>query len=194
MARKLSGLLIVLVCFACVRPRVTPAPSDVSSFQAMTIKFNFSGPQGRQNGKVFLRFDDRRAKFIFFNPLNQVALELDVDGETALLLRPDKKLSWRGDFNRLLDRLWGIELNFQELKQLVLKGTLPEGRTTGKDISIQLESASAERLPRTVRIRRHDAELTLKIISSETRPGRVILLERERRFEPAALEEILGDD
>ena len=98
----------------------------------MSIKFNFSDRQGKQNGRVHWRFDGRHAKFLFFTPLNQVGLELDVAGETAWLLRPGKKLFWRGDFSHLLDRLWGIELTLEELKGLVARRRDPGRKTDWK--------------------------------------------------------------
>ena len=160
----------------------------------MNIKFNFSDCQGKQNGRVYWRFDGRHAKFLFFTPLNQVALELDVAGETALLLRPGKKLFWRGDFSHLLDRLWGIELTLEELKGLLLIGSIPEGKLHENGMTIDLTTDPGDPAPRIVDIRQNDATLILKITNRETRAGDIVLLDYERRFQPAALEDILSDD
>jgi hypothetical protein len=194
MSRKLFGVVLLLFCLACARPGIRETPPAGNFFQALTIKFNFSDPQGKQNGRIYWRFDARNAKFIFFTPLNQVGLELNVAGETALLLRPGKNLCWRGGFSLLIGRLWGIELKLEELKQLILKGSIPQVKMTGKDISINLETDPEDLSPRIVHIRQNESELTLKIVGSETRPGRVVLLDHDRRCKTAELEEILGDD
>jgi len=194
MVQKLFGWLVLLACAACIGPKIRLAPPAGAYFQAMNVKFNFSDRQGRQNGRVYWRFDDRHAKFIFFTPLNQVALELDVAGETAWLLRPGKKLFWRGDFSRLLDRLWGIELTMEELKKLLLVGEVPQRKLDDNGMTIDLKTDPGNPAPRVVNIRRNDAHVTLRVTNSEIRTGTIVLLDYERRFQAAALEDILSDD
>ncbi|MCX6556189.1 MAG: hypothetical protein NTW95_01965, partial [Candidatus Aminicenantes bacterium] len=140
------------------------------------------------------RFDSGRAKFLFFTPLNQMGLELDVNGENALLLHPGKKLFWRGRFSDLMDRLWGIDLTLDELKRIVGEGLLPEGKIREQGIEIRLETGPGERSPRLVRIMHNHADLTLKIQKKELRPGQIVFLDYETRFRAAELEEVLGDD
>jgi hypothetical protein len=194
MSRKSIALLLLTCCLACTKPSIKYDPAAGGYFQAMSIKFNFSDSQGKQNGRVYWRFDARNAKFIYFTPLNQVALELDVAGETVLLLRPGKKLYWRGDFNTLLDRLWGIDLTLEELKQLIVKGLIPEVKLKEKGIAVFLETSPEDHSPRLVNIRRNDVDLSLKILKSETRPGTIVLLDYDRHFQPAELENVLSDD
>jgi hypothetical protein len=194
MSRKWIGLLILSFCLACAKPPIKYDPAVAGCFQSLSIKFNFSDSQGKQNGRCLWRFDDRNAKFIFFTPLNQIALELDVAGESALLLRPGKKLYWRGDFSTLLDRLWGIDLTLEDLKLLVVDGVIPEAKTKEKGIAVLLETGREDLSPRWVNIKRNDVDLTLKILKNETRPGTIVLLNYDRRFQPAQLEDVLGDD
>jgi hypothetical protein len=194
MLRQIIGLLLLLCCLACVRPKIRQTFPTEGTFQTMSIKFNFSDRRGRQNGRIHWRFDDRNAKFLFFTPLNQVGLELDVDGETSLLVRPQKKLYWRGDFSILLNRLWGIDLTLEELKQLLVRGQIPAAKIKDKGIAVFLETNPKDPSPRIVNIRQNDAALTLKILKNEARPGKIVLLDYEQRFQAAELEDVLGDD
>jgi hypothetical protein len=194
MARKFIGFLLLLCCLACARPAIRHDPVTGASFRAMSIKFNFSDSRGKQSGRIHWRFDDRNSKFLFFTPLNQVGLELDVAAETALLLRPGRKLYWRGDFNALLDRLWGIDLTLGELKRLVCQGLIPEAKTKEMGIVILLETNPEDHMPHKVNIRRDGVDLTLKVLKSEIRPGSIVLLEPDRRFQAADLEDVLDDD
>jgi len=194
MSPKPIGLLFVLCCLACVHPRVRPEPAAGDYFHSLDIKFSFQDSQGRQNGRIHWRFDERSAKFLFFTPLNQVGLELDVAGETALLLRPGRLLYWRGEFNSLLDRLWGIDLSLEELKGLVTDGRVPQEKALAVGMTIQLESEPESRAPRTVHVSQGDGKVALRIIKDEIRPGQVVLLDRVRGLEPAELEEVLADD
>jgi hypothetical protein len=194
MSRKLIGVLLMLCCLACVRPKIRQTPPAGAYFQTMSIKFNFSDRQGKQNGRIHWRFDEQHSKILFFTPINQVGLELDVAGETSLLVRQSKKLYWRGDFSFLLHRLWGIELTLQELKQLVIKGQIPATKIKDKGIVVSLETNPKDQSLQIVNIKQSDATLTLKILKSETRPGSILLLDYDRRFQPAELEDVLGDD
>ncbi len=194
MPREIPCLLLLLCCLACARPRVGTEPEAGDYFQVMDIRFSFQDSQGRQNGRTHWRFDEDNAKFLFFTPLNQVGLELEVAGETALLLRPGSPFYWRGEFRSLLDRLWGIDLRLEELKRLVTKGRLLPEREAELGIAIELEADPGSQAPRTVRVRLGDSGVTLRIIRSETRAGRVVLLDRVRGLMPAGLAEVLADD
>jgi hypothetical protein len=194
MSRKFYGLLLILCCLACVKPKIRQTPPSGACFQTMSIKFNFMDRQGKENGRIHWRFDDRQGKFLFFTPLNQVAMELDTDGELALLINFDKKIFWRGDFSFLLNRLWGIDLTLQELKLLLIQGLVPQEKIKGKGIVISLETNPKDQLPQIVNIKQNDASLTLKILKNESRPGNIVLLDYSRHFQPAELENVLGDD
>jgi hypothetical protein len=194
MSRKLIGLLLMLCCLACVRPKIRQTPPTGVYFQTMSIKFNFSDRQGKQNGRIHWRFDEQHSKILFFTPINQVGLELDVAGENALLINLKNKMYWQGDFSFLLNRLWGIDLTLEELKQVLTKGLIPEAKTKGKGIIISLKTNTKDQSPQIVNIRQSDATLTLKILKSETRPGSIVLLDYDQRFQPAELEDVLGDD
>jgi hypothetical protein len=187
--------ILVLICIAAAvscqgrKPRLLPIAGE--QFCSMSIKFNFRDPQGRQNGRVHWRFDDRSSKFIFFTPLNQVGLELNVAGEEAVLVNFSKKVFWKGDFSLLLDRLWGIGLPLAELRSLLDAGLVPRGGFEEKGIAADVERDALSGAPRSVRLRRGAAVLTLRITRSEFRPGRIVLVDYASRYRPAGLEAVL---
>jgi hypothetical protein len=194
MSRKLFGLLFLLFCLSCARAGGRQEPAAGTFFQSVSIKFNFSDSQGRQNGRVLWRFDAYNAKFLFFTPLNQVGLELNVADETALLLRPGKKLYWRGDFNVLLKRLWGIDLTLEDLEQLLIRGLIPEAKIKEKGIVVYMETNGKDQSPQMVKIRQNEAILTIKILKNEIRPGSIVLINYDQRFQLAELADVLADD
>ncbi|TFG79787.1 MAG: hypothetical protein E4H23_04775 [Chrysiogenales bacterium] len=194
MPRKLLSLLFILCCLACVRPKITQRPPAGPYFQSLSIKFNFNDGESKQNGRIHWRFDDRYAKFLFFTPLNQVGLELNAAGEEAVLLNFAKKIFWKGEFVSLLQRLWGIELTLDDLKQILVKGRIPKSKLDGKGISVSLKNDSRTGAPKTVRFRRGAADLTLRISRREFRPGQIILIDYSGRYQAADLESVLGDD
>lgn len=194
MSRKIIGLLLMLCCLACARPKIRQTPTSGACFQSLSIKFNFSDHQDKQNGRINWRFDKQNSKILFFTPFNQVGLELDVAGESSLLLRPGKKLYWQGDFSLLLKRLWGIDLTLEELKQLLTNGLIPEAKIREKGIVITLETNAKDLAPQIVNIKQSDAILILKVLKKDIRPGSIVLLDYDQRFQPAELEDVLADD
>ncbi|HEX7503596.1 MAG TPA: lipoprotein insertase outer membrane protein LolB, partial [Acidobacteriota bacterium] len=192
--KKILILFAIAGFFSCQTRRPDLVPPAGPHFRSLAIKFSFHDSGASQNGRVSWRFDDHGSKFLFFTPLNLVAMELDVAAEDALLVNHDKKAFWRGDFSGLLDRMWGIALTHSDLKSLLAEnGTLPAG-LAGKGIAVALERAAAGGTLETVRLRRGDADLALHILKDELRPGKIILVNYAERYQPLDLERVLEND
>jgi Outer membrane lipoprotein LolB len=193
MLKKILFTLALAGFFSCHSYRPDLVPPTGPHFRSLNIKFSFHDPEARQNGRVSWRFDDAGSKFLFFNPLNQGGMELDVAGEEAVLVDHGKKAFWRGDFSELLDRMWGIALSLSDLKSLLAEnGTMPAG-LAGKGIAVSLERAAGG-APETVLLRRGAAELSLRILKDEYRPGKIVLVDYAGRYQPRDLESVLGND
>lgn len=194
MLKKVLFLFGVASLISCQAPKPDLLPPAGPYFQSMGIKFNYSDGTVRQNGRIHWRFDGQRAKFIFFTPLNQVGLELNASGENATLINFAKKAFWRGDFMVLLDRLWGIELGLAPLQQLLVNGIVPQAELDRQGIIVHLENNTGSGVPRTVRLQRGSAELTLRIYKSELRPGEIVFIDYSGRYQAADLDSVLNDD
>ena len=166
-------------------------PQEGPYFRSLTIKFAFYDGAGRQNGKVLWRFDGNDSKFIFFTPLNQMGLELDVAGEEAILVNFGRKTFWRGDFRLMLDRLWGIGLSLASLRSLLLAGAAPAEEFLDRGIDVTMERSGAGDAPTTVRLRREGCELTLRILKSELRGGSIVRVDYAGRYRADELENVL---
>ncbi|MCU0236858.1 MAG: hypothetical protein MUC72_07215 [Acidobacteria bacterium] len=189
MLKKILLPLLAAAAFSCAPPQPQLAPGP--SFHYLGIKFSFRDEGVRQNGRVLWRFDDQGAKFLFFTPLNQLGLELDVAGEQAVLVNFSKKAYWQGDFAGLLERLWGIGLTLSELKSLLLAGAAPPAEFAGRGIAVLMERPGDAGAPEAVRLRRGSAELLLRITRKERRPGRIELVDYAGRFRAADLDSVL---
>jgi len=194
MLKKIITLLGIIFFISCQTREPELLPPSGPYFQSLSIKFNFHNDGSKQNGRIHWRFDDRCAKFLFFTPLNQVGLELNADGEEAVLLNFAKKMFWKGEFISLLQRLWGIELTLEDLKQILIKGRVPQTELSSKGISVSLKNDSRTGAPETVRFRRGSTDLTLRISRREFRPGQIILINYSGRYQAADLESVLDDD
>ena len=194
MLKKISLLIAISCCISCQMHEPVLQPPTGPYFQSLSVKFSFADGTTRQNGRIHWRFDDHSAKFIFFTALNQAGLELDADGESALLINFQKKAFWRGDFMVLLDRLWGIELELAQLKQLLLEGLVPQAAIDRQGLIVLLEKNARTGAPEVVRLQRGSSDLTLRIYKNERRPGKLVFIDYEERYRAADLESVLDDD
>lgn len=187
--KKILPLLALACWFSCRATRPALAPGAGPCFRVMSLKFSFRAAGERQSGRVACRFDEARAKFVFFTPLNQAGLELAVDGEEAVLANFSAQTYWQGDFSLLLGRLWGIELPLAELKALLLDGRVPPSLAArGIEVALQGDPGAS---PRQVNLRRGEAALSLLLLKSELRPGRIVPVDYATRYRRAGLEEVL---
>lgn len=191
MLKKILLLLLAAASFSCGPRRPELVPVAGPHFRSLTMKFSFLDNETRQSGRVLWRFDENGSKFIFFNALNQAGLELAVAGEDAVLVNFGKKACWRGEFNGLLERLWGIDLTLSALQTLLIDGDAPAGEFLEKGIAVSLERG-VDGAPAVVRLRRGDAELLLRVLKSELRPGRVVLVDYAPRYRAGDLEDVLA--
>jgi len=194
MMRK-ALFLLALACVASCRTRgPVLIPPAGPSFRSLSSKFSFHDGEARQNGRVLWRFDGELSKFIFFTPLNQAGLELDVAGEDAVLVNFARKEYWRGDFRVLLERMWGVDMSLSTLKSLVLAGDVPQDEFAAKGIEAAVERGPAGGAPLAVRLRRGGADLSLRLTRDELRPGKIVLVGYEGRYRAAGLERVLEND
>ena len=193
MLNKIMACLGIAACLSCQARRPELSPLSKPNFYSLSVKFNYHDANVRQSGRVLWRFDEDRSRFLFFTPMNQVGLELDVAGEAALLVNFEKKSFWRGDFSRLLDRMWGVDLTLSALKGLLARSEAPEAEFAGRGIAVALEPSGGGTVPKSVRLQRGDADLLLRIQKSESRAGKIVLIDYTERYREADLERVLEE-
>jgi hypothetical protein len=194
MLKRITLMFLIAGCLSCTAHRPDLLPPSGPHFRSLSIKVRFQDGEARQNGRVLWRFDEGCAKFLFFSPLNQVGMELDVTDEEAVLVNFGKKAFWRGDFSRLLERMWGIALSHSDLKSLLADdGTMPAGFAE-KGIKVTLERAAGSGALATVHLRRGKAELVLRILKDEFRPGKIVRVNYTERYQSRDLASVLEDD
>jgi hypothetical protein len=191
MMRKVLLLLLLAGAVSCRAPRPGLSPAAGPAFRSLGIKFSFSDGQARQNGRIAWRFDGERSKFVFFTPLGQAGLELDVSGEDAVLVNFSRKEQWQGEFRVLLERMWGVDMSLSTLKEIVLSGKVPRAELAAKGIAVDLAPGGRGGAPKEVRLRRDGADLRLRVTRDESRPGRVVLAGYGGRYPAAELASVL---
>jgi hypothetical protein len=193
MLKKITTFLGIAACLSCLSRQPELGPPRGPFFRSLSVKFTYHDGDARQSGRVLWRFDEDRSRFLFFTPMNQVGLELDVAGEGALLVNLGKHTFWRGEFSRLLERMWGVDLTLSALKTLLVRSEAPEDAFAGKGIAVSLEHASGSLVPKSVRLQRGTVSLLLRIQKSEFHAGKIVLIDYTERYREAELESVLEE-
>jgi hypothetical protein len=192
--RKALFILLLAGTVSCRAPKPALAPGAGPEFRSLGIKFSFRDGDIRQNGRIAWRLDGERSKFVFFTPLGQAGLELDVSGEDAVLVNFSRKEQWQGEFRDLLERMWGVDMSLSTLKEIVLNGKVPHAELAAKGITVDLAPGSRGGAPKEVRLRRDSADLRLRLTRDASRPGRIELAGYGGRYPAAPLASVLEMD
>ncbi len=122
-------LLCALVLFgwSCVSvPR--PSRDGVGGYHDLMIRARKQIDGRMKGGRIVVKIQARQGMILFLTPLNQVALKLEVADGGALLFNPRRKNYWQGSVGELMEQLWDLPMNWDELVMLLLEGRLPPGR------------------------------------------------------------------
>jgi len=185
-----AGLILLPRC-AYKRNDITPAPNRV--YKALTLKVNVKAANSRQkqNFKIVLKYDDIQDKMLFLSPLNQVMGRLFLKKERVLLVNSKGKKYWRGTFQQLIDRIWGLNFTYAEFKDLVITGKLPEKRLKHSGLNITRENEKNSQRPRRIKIVRNGVTVKLKISNRKSGHGAIDFSPRLEGLKRASIDDVL---
>jgi hypothetical protein len=144
---------------------------------SLKVKFSFQDRSEKQNGRILMKYDHRRAKILFLTPLNQIYFKLLVENDRAVLINTKKKICWEGEFRRLLREMWRIDLSFPELRLLIEKGTVPRRRFEKNNLEYSLERDDKTGQPEKLRLFNDEISIQLRIQNRKTKKGAIEFLD-----------------
>lgn len=172
-----SAILCFLILLpSCARLNYDVTPHETAFYHSLRLKVsarNIDSKQ-KQSFKILLKYNDRADKLFFLSPLNQLYGVLVVEKENALLVNTKKKRYWQGKFHVLLYEIWGLDFNYKEFKQLLVKGKLPEKKLKEQQVTISLDknnSGPGEQEPQQMEILTRELQLKIKISDRKTASG-----------------------
>ena len=157
----------------------------------VNVKINTNPPRKRQNFKIVLKYDDSRDKMLFLSPFNQVYGQLFIKNETALLIDTKRKRYWKGDFNRLIGKIWGLDFTYSQFKELILTGRIPQNKVKERGFLVSLEKEKGSERPERIKIDHRNMTIKLRISSRRTGKGIIRFSPRLKKVKKATIEEIL---
>ncbi|MGE5340767.1 MAG: hypothetical protein ACM3SY_04720 [Candidatus Omnitrophota bacterium] len=155
------------------RSDITPDQTHV--YHSLTMKVNVKNKETGERGtfKIILKYNDTGDKMLFLSPLNQIygflVIERDAgqNGQHATLVHTKKKQYWKGPFQELLKELWGMDVDYQTFKTLVVEGKVADHELHEKGITVNVENPD--------RIRIETAEMAVRLLLSNRETGQGVL-------------------
>lgn len=145
-----------------------------SAYQSLRMKVKIMNKENgkKQSIKVLVKFNETSTRMLFLGPpLNKVYARLFVQGEKAILVNSKKKIYWQGEFMTLLTRMWDMDFDFQEFKQLILNGIVPKGKEQGLHPAIHVQKGGDGLHPSLVEVKGEFLTLEMKIGNRKNLPG-----------------------
>lgn len=193
-------LLFLVMMLPYLISHCTPLQVDVEPdasvfFQSLKLSVQVKNLNTNENQsfKVIFKYNTLGDKMVFLSPLNQVYGLLFVAGENTLLINTKEKKYWRGQFNQLIQYLWGedMDFSFSEFKNLVIDGVLPQAKVTAHDLKITVDKVDMQKKPERMHIQSPDILVKVKISGRQSSSGKLSLTSSLKGMQAADLNHIL---
>ena len=195
--RKISGSIIIFCLFiltSCTNLKYDVIPDSKSIYNSVKAKILFKSNDFKFSGKILLKYNKFRDKILFLSPLNQIYFKLFVSEENTLLINSKKKKFWSGNFNILFERMGNINFGYDELKQLILEGIVPENKVKENALKLTFEKNKKSGKPKRIKITGRDILIKLKILSTKERKGKINFLADLKNFKRTDLNDALTNE
>ena len=188
-----SGVIcFFILAFGSCTPQNIALPGDSSGYHNhIKLKFSIREGKKKDSGKIILKFDRDKSKVLFLSPFNQIYLKLYVEKSEALLINTKKKKFWQGDFRTLIDEMWNIDLEFEELKMLIMMGTVPKRKIKDSSMVFILEDDKRSGKPKSIKIQKDTILLHIKVQNRKKRNGKIEFYVDFTRLEKTELRNVL---
>lgn len=173
------SLWSILLCFALLAigscaPRKITLPGDSTGLHNhIKLKFSIGDGEKKDSGKIILKFDRDKSKILFLSPFNQIYYKLYVEKSEALLINTRKKKFWQGDFKTLIEEMWNIDLELDELKMLIMRGTVPDRKVKDSSMEFSLENDKKSGKPKSIKIQKENILLQIKVQNRKVKKGKI---------------------
>lgn len=157
-------------------------------------KIKVKGEGFRFSGKILMRMSGPRNLLVFLTPMNQILFKLYIEEERSILINLKKGQSWKGSFVQLFGVMTGIQLNFYQLRNLILSGDIPQQYPELQEVKINITNASHLKSPEKIEIIGSDTLIRFVIIKRTDSQVVVNWSPRLDRFIQTDLETILTNE
>ena len=193
--KKVSSITIILIVMfvSCTNLKYDIIPDAKGIYSSVKAKILFKGSDFKFSGKILFKYNRARDKILFLSPINQVYFELFIRKEKTLLINTKRKIYWSGGFHTLFEKMGNINFEYEELKQLILEGIIPEDKLKENDLELSFEKDEKSGKPKRIRITGSEVLIKLKIYGIKERKGKIKFNPNLETLQKSTLDNVLSN-
>ncbi len=113
-------LAFILLIFinSCLRKEIKL--SNRSFYYKGKLKISIKNNREKQNFKLIVRMNNNSGRIIVLNPLNIAVFKIIVKNKNALILNFKKKVFWKGNFSKMVIKLFNLDLSYADFFNLIV--------------------------------------------------------------------------
>ena len=160
----ISVSMLLLLSNCSYKPTVLPSNLSLVpvEYQSNKLRFFFKGNNLIQKGKILIKLKGGKGIFTFISPLNKVLFQLFYTPKKTILICKKRKKFWQGSFSYLINRMWNLDLNFNQLLNLIIHNKVPKQKFKKQLLEIELDDNN-KNFPRRMNITNQNLNLKLVI-------------------------------
>lgn len=180
-------LLLTSFC-SKISYKSTPG-TGYSYYNSVLIRAKIIKSTQKDKVKILLKYNKNGDRLIFLGALNQVLFEILIHNSKTIIIISKKKKFWEGQFSQFMEKIWGINVDYPELKNLLLNKVIPEKTIAENSVKISIKKAEKKKIAWKVLISDKKTELEFKVYSQKKQIGNINFKRDLSRYQKINLEE-----
>jgi len=184
----LSFLLIIgFISCSTYKYKITPENNDIH--RLIRLKINYKDSKNKYSGKVIVLKQNNNKKIFILNPLGRVHFKLILNGNITTAIYVKKKKYWTGTFKKFIQKLWSINLSFDEFYSIIISGKISD-KLKDKSINIKINSRDDNKTPKTIVFTRDNTYLKFKVLKNQEKSGKIDFHINKKLIKKVSLREL----
>ncbi len=165
----LLTFLLIIGFISCSTYKYKITPENKDTHRMIRLKINYKDSKNKYSGKVIVLKQNNNKKIFILNPLGRVHFKLILDGDTTTAIYVKKKKYWTGTFKGFIQKLWSINLSFDEFYDIIISGKISE-KLKEKSINIKI-NRDGNKTPKTIVFTKDKTYVKFKILKNQKKSG-----------------------
>lgn len=180
---------LLLTSFCSKIPYKSTPGADRFHHNSVLIRVKVTKDSQKEKVKILLEYNEKGDRLIFLGTLNQVLFETLIYNNKTIIIIPKKKKFWEGTFLEFMKKIWSINIDYPELKNLLLNKIVPEKKAGENSFEISIEKAKKKNATWKILISDKKAKLEFKVYSTKKKTGNINFKRDLGRYQKFHLEE-----
>jgi len=163
--------LLIIGYISCNTYKYKITPENKDTHRMIRLKINYQDSKNKYSGKVIVLKQKNNKKIFILNPLGRVHFKLILNGNSTTAIYVKKKKYWTGTFKEFIQKLWSINLSFDEFYNIIISGEISD-KFKDKSINVIINMDS-NKLPKTIVFTKDKTYVKFKILINQEKSGKI---------------------